>query len=480
MIRPIDQIPELFFFFIVLSPEDLSPSHPPPIRPSLPRRLAHPVQLEPGSGGTMDDRGDIVLENHEETAIDSIIIRVNDDNDDGGQVGQKDNRDEVISPDDNDIATIKLKQFQLNENIDDDNPSSLELSVVPDNALRLYNKTGESSYEVLTPQDYVIENIEQLAGEKLGDVLSGPVTLYAEALGVPAGQLPPEVTLKWCYREKASRIYGLSDQLKIQVRWAVYPTTVLISPDQCSAFPTKYQKLEKNTPLDHSLEYYFAACAESPECKVEDLEAMLNDPNNPIGFLYINCHGPDPATSSGTPMLFFELFFDLQEAQNRKIQLRARYDVPAIGLWGNDGKYYIGLTPWFFQHFCPNINVDLVWLEACYSFALGNNSIAAAIYNSGAKGVIGHFDQAQNAHEGDVIFPCFFGIPDANYFLSRGKEVIDDRLCCFDNGSAYDPHYEGTTDLGNFVFSAHGESGVETTSGLTWTNPCPPTPTPQP
>ena len=399
MIRPIDQIPE--GFFIVLPPEDLSPSHPPPIRPSLPRRLAHPVQLEPGSGGTMDDRGDIVLENHEETAIDSIIIRVNDDNDDGGQVGQKDNRDEVISPDDNDIATIKLKQFQLNENIDDDNPSSLELSVVPDNALRLYIKTGESSYEVLTPQDYVIENIEQLAGEKLGDVLSGPVTLYAEALDVLAGQLPPEVTIKWVYRPTSYYTidYGASDQLKIQVRWAVYPKFALFYPVSymLEKAGTDYANQATN---DIQVDSYDNG-DDNPgdSSRMVDIPFLVNKiTGGDLGLLFIHCHGHDPSSPYPyyqEPLILFESYTTSQQAMNMHAYYIDQLGIHGVWTQFYENISYVGINPLFFDDHIYIADRNLVHLGVCCSNYPGNTlpGIAEYIADQGpVQSAIGYND----------------------------------------------------------------------------------------
>ena len=212
-------------------------------------------------------------------------------------MGQKDNRDEVVSPDDDDIMTIILQQFQENENWNDDYPGSLWLSVQPEGALRLYQKSGEDSYEVLTPSDYVIENIEQLAGEKLGDVLSGLVTLYAEALDVPAGQLPPEVTIKWVYHPTSQYAIdrGASDQLKIQVRWAVYPKFAAFEPVAFHLASAVGEYVDSDLPNDITGNYY--ANTEDPgdgprECDIPCLVDELMQSN--LGLLAISCHGNDP------------------------------------------------------------------------------------------------------------------------------------------------------------------------------------------
>ena len=354
-------------------------------------RFVYP-NIEGYSSGTIAEPGYKISERDEETDFE-LVLRVNDDNDDGGALGQKDNRDELISADDDDIMTIVLQQFQINENGDDENPASLWLSVQPEGALRLYKKTGESSYEVLTPQDYVIENIEQLAGEKLGDVLSGPVTLYAEALDVPAGQLPPEVTIKWVYRPTSYYTidYGASDQLKIQVRWAVYPKFAVFEPVAFHLACSISEYVDDTLPNDIIGNCYknMEDPGDGPrECDIPCLVDELMQSN--LGLLAISCHGNDPNGSFPEafhdPLMYFEIYSTSNEAESQCLIYRRDLGIRGLFTRQAGERYFIGLIPPFFIEHGRMADRSFVHLASCFSSTAGENysGFVETIVESGA------------------------------------------------------------------------------------------------
>ena len=119
--------------------------------------------------GRWSEPGGRISHVHEDDPM-RLIVKVNDDNDDGGPEGHRDNGDTSMGPNDDDLVKITLKQF-LPEELEE---GRLVLSVSPSHAVRVFQANGA----VL--DDYEVD-LARPFGD-LANVTDFDVDLYLEAL----------------------------------------------------------------------------------------------------------------------------------------------------------------------------------------------------------------------------------------------------------------------------------------------------------
>ncbi len=103
----------------------------------------------------------------------NLVLRINDDNDDGGPSGQQDNRDTIIGANDNDIVRLLLKRpGNLTQNV-----GTMTLTVSSASAVRVFRSDGQA----------ILSNTGVNLASPMGDLAglaSGSVPVYVEGLDV--------------------------------------------------------------------------------------------------------------------------------------------------------------------------------------------------------------------------------------------------------------------------------------------------------
>ncbi len=159
-------------------------------------QVAHPVRyrvydlsvlradIQGHKPGTKTSPGSAVPERSEDDPAE-LIVSVNEDNDDGGPAGQKDNRDTTISANDNDIVQITLKRL-LPASVTE---GTLELTVTPASALRVFNPSGTALLS-----DYSVD-LASPVGDLVG-LVSGDVSIFVEGINYQE-----DVMLRLAYKD---------------------------------------------------------------------------------------------------------------------------------------------------------------------------------------------------------------------------------------------------------------------------------------
>ncbi len=149
--------------------------------------------------GTMSVPGAEVSETDEDDAF-KLLSSVNDDNEDGGPAGQKDNRDTIIGGTDNDIVRVTLKRLAPPVVSD----GTMELTVTGAADVRIF-KNGGAALLV----DYSVD-LAAPSGD-LAALASGDLDIYLEGL-----QANGDVVLKLAYKNTSGAEIA-SDRLHLTV-----------------------------------------------------------------------------------------------------------------------------------------------------------------------------------------------------------------------------------------------------------------------
>lgn len=155
---------------------------------------------------------------------------MNDDNDGGGPPGSKDNADQAINANDDDIVLVMLKRIAPSDLAE----GRLELTVSPPDKLRVFRPGGAGALS-----DYSV-NLAQPAGD-LAALAQGDVSLPVEGLE-PCGN----VTLKLVYRDMAGREVS-SDEVQLSV---LSVDVVGHRPGTMAAPGAEVSNAEEDSPLN--------------------------------------------------------------------------------------------------------------------------------------------------------------------------------------------------------------------------------------
>ncbi len=315
--------------------------------------------------GKISSPGSVVSE-AEEDSPDTLFIAVNDDNDDNGPPFQKDNRNDVVGTNDDDVVRLTLKiQPAISNGV-------VELSITPSDSLRLFKADGQSLLTNTTV------DLSSPSGDLIG-LATGSVDIVVEGKDVAAGDPATNVSVKMAYKVNGQEL--CADEIHMHMTWIILPTATIWNPfrfyfGNCGEDELRAACTNRGFTVTDRL----ATVDPGDGPNLHTVRDFFNDiSTGTVGILWMDGHGnAESNVVAESPIETYTNYATALASFNNYTNQGFLSDELVIRAGYTPKPWAICVTTRFIEHYCTMRDHSAVFLALCYSAVSGGGAPSLA------------------------------------------------------------------------------------------------------